>query len=379
MFAGLTGPVLGARAVPCHDHGGYPDREGTGRWRLTSDLADLRLADDVFIACGDYEELIAALEARFPSPVEALGRVERIANGWIYDQERGKQVRLPPTDACVHAYPFADPWIKANEASLGAHALIAALGAMAACAPLVLSQEKVEGVKGEAFFDSDLTINDTDFAGDPAPKGYRFLKYNPAMARARRTREVNGDRKKERAKLLNQQTATLRATILTAAGRLRQGLCGKDDGLIRVLRRPEDAVRETSSRHHGYDAPVEHPGKADRYGRHLYEGWDGARILRSYALLYDVAFGRGAHRRLDAFQDVLEELREVRKVEEIKARDYGADAILTAWFDAALRARRPRGPARADVGAGIAQDTARRSRREPGTVTTLAASHSSPR
>ena len=97
------------------------------------------------------------------------------ANGWIYDQERGKQVRLPPTDACVHAYPFADPWIKANEASLGAHALIAALGAMAACAPLVLSQEKVEGVKGEAFFDSDLTINNTDFTGDPAPKGYRFL------------------------------------------------------------------------------------------------------------------------------------------------------------------------------------------------------------
>lgn len=382
VFAGLTGRVLGAKAVPCFDHGGYPDREGTGRWRLTDDLADLHLCDDAFIACDDYEELIQALEGRFPSQVEGLSRIERVPTGWVYDSESGKQVRQPPTDACVHAYPFADPWIKTNQERLTEHALIAALSELAVCGPLILSQEKVEGVKGPAFFDSDLTINDTDFTGDPAPKGYRFLKYNPTRARARWTREVNADCKKERATLLNQQTAALRATILTAADQLRYALCGRDDGLIRVLRRPEDAVKDPSSRHHGYGqgygAPIDYPNRSDRYGRHIYGGWDGARVLRAYVLLYDTAFGRGAHRKLGAFQDVLSELRDVRKIKEIKAQDYGADASLSAWFDAALKARMPRGDAQNGVGEITPKARRVRHTANPSVaVTTLSSTHSS--
>src|SRR6188768_3657048 len=93
-FVPLKGPPLGAIVLgqDYHEEGLIRDGSSSERWRLTDDVNAMLAPTDEFVMGSTIMEVVAALEAMFPSPVGGVSMIE------IVDEHDVKR----------HSMPFAD-------------------------------------------------------------------------------------------------------------------------------------------------------------------------------------------------------------------------------------------------------------------------------
>jgi hypothetical protein len=215
----LTGEIIGARRLGVRflEEGIIALGHVAERWRLTDDIDALLAPDDEFVAGSSYREIRKALEARHPSPVPGVSRVE-ICNG---------------SDMKLHVMPFADSvivqvrrnpqhvqyrWGDSYIKTWIINAIETLTRLTAGGEDLLISHEAEEIIRTrEDFEGSDLVIARRD-------NWYSIVKYRPSKAAARRHTRTTIKKKDEHANELVVAARELRGAAIEAYAALREEL-----------------------------------------------------------------------------------------------------------------------------------------------------------
>ncbi len=302
----LTGTVIGATRVSNYTAGGFPDRAGAARWRLTDQVADLGLPDSHFIVCADYAAMVRALNDRYPSPVKGTSRVEAVDQNAAQAWNTKKDLR----DAVVHDRPLCR---KPHAFSLDdIEKMLIEHG------EIFITNEDAHSLATQRDFDEHDIVFAANLKGAAVTTGYAALRYNPSAAKARRTRRDNTKKKERHESKVQVLQRDISNALIEAANALRMWVASVS---------PDNGPHTTTileGPYYSNDVPAWHD-------------------LRAWCWLYAKLVRTQPYRALTAFQDLLSEVREARKqVKPGTAMPADIDEVSLAWLETELKARRPR-------------------------------------
>jgi hypothetical protein len=180
----LKGDVVGALLLRNEFRGECPLVDGgtVERWRLTDDLNALMMPDAEFTPGGSYNEVILALEQKYPSPVPGTSRVETWDEAPI------------DRDLLVHDRPLADSLVRTRNLKWNGsrwsqesryrttwvqHPVEVVTEACAQHGDLVVTVSMMERLKEDPEFASG------DLVFGHRSSYYSLVRYDPRRARAR--------------------------------------------------------------------------------------------------------------------------------------------------------------------------------------------------
>lgn len=290
----LNGEVVGAVLLDANDYrceGTLADGDRVERWRLTDDLDALLLADAEFVPGGDYDEVRAALERRYPSAVPGASRIEI----WAEDPV--------DRDLLVHALSLADTLVCPRERnpswkpgdnytpryrSTWVEDPVAVLEDVCSRhGDLVVTAELEQELRGKPGFDSSALVIGRPTSGyDGKPTSYYgIVKYNPGKARARQKARETIRRKEQHAADLSSYARTLTNRANAAFGALRDELT-RDHGI-------DAALAEYKGHYNGDDCTRKH----------------AIARLKALLVVHRALQGKAAYRQNKDFQAFLEAYR----------------------------------------------------------------------
>jgi hypothetical protein len=196
----LKGDVVGALLLRNEFRGEWPLIDGgtVERWRLTDDLNALMLPDAEFTPGGSYDEVILALEQKYPSPVPGTSRVE------TWDDHPLDR------DLLVHDRPLADSLVRTRvrnpdwngsrwsresryRTTWVEHPVEVVTEACAQHGDLVVTAGTMERLKEDPEFASG------DLVFGHRTSYYSLVRYDPRRARAREKGKATTRRKDQHA------------------------------------------------------------------------------------------------------------------------------------------------------------------------------------